>query len=648
MIRVVIFLAFILAVALGVAWIADRPGQVVITWLGRTVELDILTAIIALLVATIALMVTWSLIRLVLRLPSMIAFANRTRRRQKGFEAVARGMVAVSAGDARTAQKQSAEAQRLLGREPLTMLLAAQSAQLAGDGGRAEKAFTAMLEHKDTRLVGLRGLHIEANRKGDGEAATFYAAEAYKLAPSADWASEAALAQRCRERDWLGAMALVEQAVSRRLIDKETGRRQRAVLLTADALDRGPGQPDAALRAAQEAVKLAPALAPAAAYLGRRLSDKGDYRGASKVLENAWKQQPHPEVAEAYLDVRLGDAALDRLKRAKVLQRLQPRDPESRLVVARAAIDARDFRQARENLETLVLESPTVRACLLMAELEEAESGDMGRVREWLARASRAPRDKAWVADGRVSETWAPVSPAGKLDGYAWEVPPQAPHGLLIDEIRSAPPAAPVVAEPAPMPPPIDVGLPEPKAPDVRPPEPQAAEPKQVEPKPVEAKPVEAKPVETNPVEAKPADSKPVEPVAIVQPPATPVPVTPKPQATEPAAVKKVPEATAPRRETVTAAPPKPANLNGASPAPAITAAPVALAAVPTGLERVKDMEKDMAKEAVNGSEPKQKPLRWYQPTEPPPPPAPLPPDLPVAEVVAEPPPAKPKRWFQP
>ncbi len=636
MIRVVIFLAFILAVALGVAWIADRPGQVVITWLGRTVELDILTAIIAFLVATIAVMVTWSLIRLVLRLPSMIAFASRARRRQKGFEAVARGMVAVSAGDARTAQKQSAEAQRLLGREPLTMLLAAQSAQLAGDGGKAEKAFTAMLEHKDTRLVGLRGLHIEASRKGDGEAATFYAAEAYKLAPSADWASEAALAQRCRERDWLGAMALVEQAVSRRLIDKETGRRQRAVLLTADAFDRGSGQPDAALRAAQEAVKLAPALAPAAAYLGRRLSDKGDYRGASKVLENAWKQQPHPEVAEAYLDVRLGDAALDRLKRAKVLQRLAPRDPESRLVVARAAIDARDFRQARENLETLVLESPTVRACLLMAELEEAESGDMGRVREWLARASRAPRDKAWVADGRVSETWAPVSPAGKLDGYAWEVPPQAPHGLLIDEIRSAPPAAPTIVEPAAMPPPIDVGLPEPKAPEAKAPEPKAPEPKSLEPKPPEPKAAQPAPGEPKPVEAKPAEAKPVEVRPVEPRPVEPAPVAAKAPAPEPPAAAPKP---APQRETVKATPPKPANLNGAAPMPGPASEP---AAKPVAFAAVAPAD------APGAADVKEKRLRWYQPSEPAPVPVPPPPDLPLAEEAAPPPPAKPKRWFQP
>ena len=610
MIRVVLFLAILLAVALGVAWIADRPGQVVITWLGNTVELDILTAIIAFLAATIALTVTWGLLRLVLRLPSIIAFASRSRRRQKGFEAVARGMVAVSAGDARIAQKHSSEAQRLLGREPLTMLLAAQSAQLAGDGGKAEKAFTAMLEHKDTRIVGLRGLHIEATRKGDGDAANFYAAEAYKLAPSADWASEAALSQRCRDRDWLGAMALVEQASSRRLIDKETARRQRAVLLTADALDRGPREPDAALRAAQEAAKLAPALAPAAAYLGRRYSEKGDYRGASKVLETAWRQQPHPDLAEAYLDVRLGDAAQDRLKRAKNLQRLCPRDPESRLIVARAALDARDFRQARENLETLVLESPTVRSCLLMAELEEVEHGDMGRVREWLSRASRAPRDKTWVADGRVSDTWAPMSPSGKLDGYAWEVPPQAPHGLLIEEIRSAPPAGTAIVESTPMPPPIDVGLPEPK------PEPVSATVVAVEPKPAPApepaptpepasasRPVQrtfadAKPVEAKPVEAKPPAAKPVE--ARRNPP-------------EPASTARPASA-----------------LNGAASAPEPTAKPVAFAAV--------------SPEPVA---PQDKGKRWYQPIEPPPPPAPVAATLPAEEPVIS-PPAKPKRWFQP
>jgi HemY protein len=457
MIRIISFLGLLLAAALGLAWIADRPGTVIIRWLGEERQLDILTAIIAMLVVSIVFSVLWGLLRLFLRLPSLMAIASRSRRKQKGYAAVSRGMVAVSSGDSRTALKHSSEAQRLLGNEPLTLLLNAQSAQLSGDGSKAEKAFNTMLENNDTRVVGLRGLYIEAQRKNDGPAARFYADEAYKLAPSADWASDAALAYRCQDRDWLGAMALVEQAASRRLIDKDTAKRQRAILLTADALDRSSREPDAAFRSAQEAVKLDPGLAPAAAFLGRKTSEKGDYAKASKILEAAWTAMPHPETAEAYLDVRLGDSALDRLKRAKTLQRLSMRDPESRLVVARAALDAREFKVARENLETLVLEHPTVRACVLMAELEEADGGNMGLVREWLARASRAERDKAWVGDGRVSETWSPVSPlTGKLGGAVWTTPPQAPGAMLIEEIteRRAMPVlveAPSVAEAKPV-----------------------------------------------------------------------------------------------------------------------------------------------------------------------------------------------------
>ena len=59
-----------------------------------------------------------------------------------------------------------------------------------------------------------------------------------------------------------------------------------------------------------------------------------------------------------------------------------------------------------------------------MAEIEQRESGDEGRAREWMARAMRAPRDPAWTADGIVSDRWMPVSPvSGRLDAFQWKVP---------------------------------------------------------------------------------------------------------------------------------------------------------------------------------------------------------------------------------
>ena len=60
----------------------------------------------------------------------------------------------------------------------------------------------------------------------------------------------------------------------------------------------------------------------------------------------------------------------------------------------------------------------------MMAEIEEKLGGDTGLVRAWMARALRAPRDPAWVADGIVSAEWEPLSPVtGRLDAFEWRVP---------------------------------------------------------------------------------------------------------------------------------------------------------------------------------------------------------------------------------
>ena len=65
---------------------------------------------------------------------------------------------AVAAGDAKEAQKQAKKAEKLLGEPPLTLLLSAQAAQLAGDRDGAKRAFNTMLEDEQTAFLGLRGL----------------------------------------------------------------------------------------------------------------------------------------------------------------------------------------------------------------------------------------------------------------------------------------------------------------------------------------------------------------------------------------------------------------------------------------------------------------------------------------------------------
>ena len=426
MIRLILFLAILALAAVGLSWLADRPGEIVLTWQGMRIETSVLVGMAGVLAACIVFLILWSVLRFVLRLPSFIALTTRARRRNKGYQALTRGMIAAAAGDTRYAARATRDAEKLLGADPLTLLLRAQTAQLEGDRALSEKTFSQMVEDPQTRLLGLRGLHAEATRRGDSESAYLFASQAQTITPLG-WAGEALLDWHVRRGEWSSALEIVESNRKHKLATRDIADRQRAVLLTAQARQQADNHPDQALRDAREAVKLAPSLVPANVLAAELLARRGDIRKASKLIEAAWRLAPHPELAGTYVHLRAGDAAQERFERAKHLADLMPQDAESALMLARSAMDARLFEKARAALGPLlaVQERPSRRLCLLMADLEQMEHGaQSGPVREWLGRAARAPRDATWMADGMISDHWEPASPiTGKLDAFRWDVP---------------------------------------------------------------------------------------------------------------------------------------------------------------------------------------------------------------------------------
>ncbi|MBH0237911.1 heme biosynthesis protein HemY [Methylobrevis albus] len=435
MIRVLIAIAVLFAAVLALDWLGGVPLAVTVAWPGGEIAPSARVVVVALVLFALAAVLAWAILSGVLRSPKIVGDYFRARRRDRGYAALSRGMIAVGAGDARLAHRYAGEARKLLGgREPLVHLLDAQAAQIEGADDRARAAFNRMLDNPETALLGLRGLYIEASRAGEADAARHYAAEAMKVAPGIPWAGQATIEFQSAEEDWEGALATLEQSASSRLVDKREARRQRAVLLTARALQCEDSEPEKARTNALEAHRLAPELVPAAVAAGRLLSRFGDLRKASKVLEAAWKQSPHPDIAEVYAHVRPGDAPRDRLKRAKSLAALRPNSIEGLVAVARQAIDAHEWAEARDALTRALRLAPTRRVCLMLAELEEAEHGDRGRMREWLSRAVTAAPDATWIADGVASDEWAPVSPVtGRLDAYEWKVPATRGDGTSLD-----------------------------------------------------------------------------------------------------------------------------------------------------------------------------------------------------------------------
>jgi HemY protein len=368
-------------------------------------------------------MLAFGILRALWRAPYWIRQRRQQRRHARGRHAITHGLLAIGHGDSASARRHADVARRHAAHDPLSLLLHAQAAQLEGDRDGAKAAFRAMAEREDTRLLGLRGLFIEAQRSDDAVSAVMIAEEALALAPASSWASHAVLGFRCANGDWSGALAILENNFASGLVDKATHRRQRGVLLTARALELENVDRDLSRESVMEAVRLAPTLVPAAVLASKYESEAHQVRRAMRTVEAAWLANPHPDLADAYAHVRLGDSARERLARIEKLAAKSPGHIEGALAVARAAIDAAEFSRAREVLAPFV-DAPTQRVALLMAELERSEHHDSGRAREWTLRAVRALHDPVWTADGYVSERWRPVSPVtGRLDAFQWQTP---------------------------------------------------------------------------------------------------------------------------------------------------------------------------------------------------------------------------------
>ena len=421
--RIILFLVLIALAAAGAAWIADQSGDVALSWGVWKIHASLPVFVLALGVVIVAAMLAWSILRGLWRTPERVRRTRRERRHARGRHAITHGLLAVGHGDSSAARAHADVARRHAANDPLALLLHAQTAQMDGDREGAQRAFRAMAERKDMRLLGLRGLFIEAQRADDSFAATAIAEEALKLSPGSTWASQAVLGFRCAKGDWTGALAILDNNLASGLVDKAAWRRQRGVLLTARALELETLDRDLSREIIMEAVKLAPTLVPAAVLASKYQSEAHQIRRSMRLVEAAWLAQPHPDLADAYAHVKLGDSARQRLVRVETLAEKAPGHIEGALAVARAAIDASEFSRAREVLAPYIA-SPTQRVAMLMAEIERGEHGDSGRARAWMLRAVRARHDPVWTADGYVSDRWRPVSPVtGRLDAFQWQTP---------------------------------------------------------------------------------------------------------------------------------------------------------------------------------------------------------------------------------
>jgi HemY protein len=413
-----------LLIAALAAWLIALPGTLTLEAGGYRMQPRLGAAIVIFIVLALIVIALWSVIRRLITAPAHMARRNRARRREQGVEALSDAVIALQAGDPIRARALARDAQARLPANMAARLLEARADLALGDMPAAREHYRALIADEHTAVAALSGLYDQARAQHRPEAALTFARKALALAPQSGWAADAVFNDLTRRGQWAEAVAMVnvEQAASREARARK--RRRQAVIETARAREAENSEPLAALDHALTALKLLPDFVPAALIAARIHINRGETRKAMSLLRRIWRATGHPDIAALYAHAQPGASAVERLKRLGEIIEMPPPGRAAGMALARAAIDAYDWPLARAALAPFSGPDATQGVASLMAEIEEGQSGDQGKAREWLARAVRAPRDPAWTADGLISDEWEPVSPvSGRLDAFEWKVP---------------------------------------------------------------------------------------------------------------------------------------------------------------------------------------------------------------------------------
>jgi len=412
--RFALFLLLLGAGAILLQWLLAQSDPVTLLWQNWQLETELRVVLIGAAALVIGGWLLLATLFGVIALPRQLGRTWERHRKSRGLVALGRSLDALAASDGKAAATQARRAERLLRDPRVTRSLVATSLQVGGTQHEARTYFEALAANPATAVVGERGLLAASRDAKDLDAALRHARNWARLRPRQAAAHREVFDLLTRNGRWQEARDTLVAGARSQAWSKGESRRLEAACHVAEAFDRlADDARPSALAAARRSVELDAHNVTAACLAGRLLKDDGDKAGAERLLRRAWRANPHPEIAQLWMQLPDGDETAEAARRRRLrLADVNPAHPESKLLAAEAEAAVGDWTAARNALGNLPETAPTARAAALMAAIEKA-AGEPAAARKWLVRALGAGSERILTCGscGTPSTSWMPLCP---------------------------------------------------------------------------------------------------------------------------------------------------------------------------------------------------------------------------------------------
>lgn len=401
------------------------PGEIHISWLGYHLETSPAVFIIGLTLVTALLFFIISVWRYIWGLPVFWTRWRRANRLKRSEGMFMEGLTTLLSGELDQAGSMAAKAISLNPKCSLNHLLLAKIAYRSQNYEAAEGEFLSLSQNPVTAFMGLKGLYQIAAKRKDLNQMRHVLRQALAIHPNSPWALTRLFQLDLKAGSFEKAERIMEQlAISQEIPPKQSAHQLGIVYwLRAKHLGEA-GDQDGFLKYANKAFKVAPELTELAVSLAEFYLKSGQDAKSKRLIKEAYGANPHPDLVIVWENLYAEKTGLELYQEIELLTASVSHHSESLAALAKMAIKAKLWGQARQHLNDLLKAGEVSRTYYLLAELAEAENPNNPRLaQDWMRKAVLAsPAHTCRCSScGCSSKTWeAFCSKCNCFDTVGW------------------------------------------------------------------------------------------------------------------------------------------------------------------------------------------------------------------------------------
>jgi len=350
---------------------------------------------------------------------------KKLQNKEKGYNAFVSGMIALANKDYKRAILESKKISNHLDDNPsLVLLLKSEIFKVEKKYDELSVVYENMSKNKHTENLGYRGMMEQYLRAQDYHHAFIYGERLFNNNPFIEKIYDTLVSIIAKTNNWQQLLIISDRAFSKKIIDKKVYEENKSIGFFEIAKIKQLSEIEESLKYMQKALKFRKNFPPYIKLYINLLIQNKNYNLAKKSIKKAWNELPNAEYKESILSLA-AHLEIEMSELVKYIAGTSYKNEESIILMVEAFVESKKWDDARNQIKDLLDVRPKKEVCLLMAKIEEGDSGDVQKINAWTQRAKDGAANNIWICtiSKKSQQTWSSVSEAGYFNSLEWRQP---------------------------------------------------------------------------------------------------------------------------------------------------------------------------------------------------------------------------------